>query len=247
MLIASTQRRGGRGRCPAPAALVALALTGLAPAAAGDFSLGITLNASGWEGDNGPGRGDFDSDRGGQFALNLNYRSGKFYTGVNLQGGTYDFDSGAPDQFTSVGTISTRNDDVEHEDFDLLVGYYFWPNVSLFLDLKVAKSEWRSTGYEQAFSGLGFGVSGFHPLDDQWLLFGSLGFVGGELDDNDDSSLGDGDSSSIVFGAVYRIDDDDTINFGLKLRGYDFDYDDGNEQDYTLNGLFFGYQHIFEW
>ena len=118
---------------------------------------------------------------------------------------------------------------------------------SLFLDLKVAKSEWRNTGYEQAFSGLGFGVSGFHGLNENWVLFGSLGFVGGNLDDNDDSSIGDGESSALVFGAVYRIDDDDTINFGLKLRSYDFDFDDGNKQDYSLNGLFFGYQHIFEW
>lgn len=213
--------------------------------AASSLGLGLTINASSWEGDNGPGNSSFDSDDGGQFALSLNYRAEKFYTGVNLQGGEYTFDSVAPDQFTSNGTISSSDIKVEHEDFDLLFGYYFWPNVSIFLDLKVAKSEWRDTGYEQAFSGLGIGVSGYHVINDQWLLFGSLGFVNGSLDDNDVSSLGDGRSSALVGGAVYQLDKTNTLNFGLKLRGYDFDFDDGNQQEFNLNGLFFGWNHVF--
>ena len=39
----------------ARAAIAGLALFALAPAQAGQFGLGITLNATGWEGDNGPG------------------------------------------------------------------------------------------------------------------------------------------------------------------------------------------------
>jgi len=31
----------------------------------------------------------------------------------------------------------------------------------------------------------------------------------------------------------------------LETSYRDFDYDDGNEQEYTLNGLFFGYSHTF--
>jgi hypothetical protein len=127
----------------------------------------------------------------------------------------------------------------------LLVGYYFWKNISLFLDLKATHSEWRDTGYEQAFGGLSFGVSGFHVIDSKWLLFGSFGFIDGSLEDNDVSSLGDGTSRSLVGGAVYQFDQENTINFGLKLRNYDFDYDDGSRQEYSLNGLFFGYNHVF--
>lgn len=215
--------------------------------AARSLSVGATINGSSWEGDNGPGNSDFESDRGGQFAASINYRVNDFYTGLNLQGGTYDFDSDAPSQFTSRGSLTSRNVEVEHSDFDLLFGYYFWSNVSLFLDFKVTHSEWQDTDYEQAFFGLGFGVSGFHPIDDKWLLFGSFGFVDGDLDDDDGSSdHGDGTSTALVGGAVYRIDKANTINFGLKLRSYDFDFDDGNEQEYTLNGLFFGYNHTFD-
>lgn len=230
-------------------ALTLLLTLAIAPAghAARNLSLGITMNGSGWEGDNGSGNSDFESDRGGQFAASINYRVDKFYTGLNLQGGTYDFGSDAPSQFTSRGSLTSDDVKVEHSDFDLLFGYYFWSNVSLFLDLKVTHSEWRDTGYEQAFSGLGIGVSGFHPIDDKWVLFGSFGFVNGDLDDDEDrSSHGDGASSALVGGAVYRIDKSNSINFGIKLRNYNFDFDDGNEQEYTLNGLFFGYNHTFD-
>ena len=214
--------------------------------AAQSLSIGATINGSNWKGDNGSGNSNFESDRGGQLAASINYRVDKFYTGLNLQGGTYDFGSDAPTQFTSKGTLASSDVKLEHSDFDLLVGYYFWSNISLFLDLKVTHSEWRDSGYEQAFSGLGFGVSGFHPINDKWVLFGSFGFVNGDLDDDDDtSSHGDGTSTALIGGAVYRLDKSNTINFGLKLRNYEFDFDDGNDQEYSLNGLFFGYNHTF--
>jgi len=232
--------------CAAFALMLVLAY---APAgqAARSLSLGVTANGSSWEGDNGSGNSNFESDRGGQLAASINYRVDKFYTGLNLQGGTYDFGSDAPSLYTSRGNLTSRDVKVEHSDFDLLFGYYFWSNISLFLDFKATHTEWRDTGYEQAFSGLGFGVSGFHPIDDKWVLFGSFGFVNGNLDDDENrSSHGDGTSSALVGGAVYRIDKANTINFGLKLRNYEFDFDDGNDQEYSLNGLFFGYNHTFD-
>lgn len=237
-----------RARLPTACACALILLLGPAPSAyaAQSLSVGATVNASGWNGDNGSGNSNFESDRGGQLAASVNYRLDKFYTGLNLQGGTYEFSGDAPTQFTSNGAVASDDVKVEHSDFDLLVGYYFWSNVSLFLDLKVAHSKWRDTGYEQAFSGLGIGVSGFHPIDDKWVLFGSFGFVNGHVDDDDDSSShGDGSSSALVGGAVYRIDPSNTINFGIKFRRYELDFDDGNEQEYTLNGLFFGYNHTF--
>lgn len=215
--------------------------------AAQSLALGVGINGSAWEGDNGPGRSDFESDRGGQLALSINYRIDKFYTGLNLQGGEYSFDSDGPDQFTSAGTLSSNDVKVEHNDFDLLVGYYFWPQISLFADLKVAHSDWKDNGYEQAFGGIGFGVSGFHVINSDWILFGSLGFVNGDVDDDDASGdHGDGKSSALTVGSVYQIDPDNTVNFGIKFRKYEFDFDDGNEQEYTLNGLFFGYTHVFK-
>ena len=234
----------GNLRGLARAAIAGLALLALAPAQAGQFGLGITLNASGWDGDNGPGRASFASDEGGQFGLALKYSDARFYSGVDLQGGDYRFSGAAPDRFTADGVLESRDTRVRHNDFSLLAGYYFWPRVSLFASLKSATSRWREDNYRQTFGGLGFGVAGFHPLDDDWMLFGSLGVVGGE--DDDGRRLGDGSSSALAAGAVVQLGDGNSLNFGLKFRGFDFEFDDGNRQRYSLNGLFFGFQHQFD-
>lgn len=212
--------------------------------AASSISLGATINASGWNGNNGPGRSDFESDKGGQFALSINYRNNRFYTGLNLQGGDYNFIGDGPEQFSSNGNRITSNVDIKHSDLDLLVGYYFWPNVSLFVDLKSVTSKWLDNDYQQSFGGLGFGVSGFHVVNPGWVLFASFGFAGGDIKDNDVSNLGEGGSSALIGGAVYRIDNKNTINFGVKFRSYEYDYDSGDKQEYSLNGLFFGYNRL---
>lgn len=215
--------------------------------AANSVSLGVTLNGAEWSGDNGSGRSSFSSTEGGQFGLSANVNLDRFYVGLSLQGGEYSFSSDAPDQFTSKGTATVRDADVEHSDFDLLAGYYFWPQVSLFVDLKGAASKWKNNGYEQTFSGLGIGVSGYHPLAQDWLLFGSFGFVNGDIKDDEVSDLGDGNSRALIFGAVYSIEKNQHLNFGLRFRKYNFDFNDGNTQNYTLNGLFVGYTHVIGW
>lgn len=211
-----------------------------------NISLGVVLNGSGWKGDNGSGRNDFDSDKGGQFGFRASYSRDRLYFGLSLQGGDYQFNNTGPTQFTSGGEITTNNVDVTHSDFDLLAGYYFWPRVSIFLDLKTVASEWQNNGYEQSFSGLGVGISGFNPLNDRWTLYGSWGVVGGNIKQGDSRELGDASSSALVVGTNYTLSKNNYLNMGLKLRNYEFEYDDGNQQDYSLNGLFVGYNHVFE-
>ena len=211
------------------------------------LSLGVTLNGAVWSGDNGSGRSTFSSTEGGQFGLSANVNLDRFYVGISLQGGNYSFDSDAPDQFTSNGAVTAQNTDVEHSDFDLLGGYYFWPQVSLFVDLKGAGSKWKNNGYEQNFGGLGLGVSAYHPLNQDWLLFGTLGFVNGKIKDDAVSNLGDGKSGALTLGSAYSIAKNHQLNFGFKYRIYRFDFDDGNRQDYTLNSIFVGYAHILRW
>mgnify|MGYP006928187813 CR=1 FL=1 len=214
--------------------------------AAQSFSLGATINGSGWNGDNRSTGTRFESNKGGQFALSGSYRRDKFYTGVNLQGGDYTFADDAPDQITSLGTISSNNTVVEHNELDLLAGYYFWPNVSLFLDLKGVTSKW-SNGYLQNLTGLGVGVSAFRALKPDWIVFGSLGFVNGDIKEKDKSRLGRGSSNALVLGTVYTLKPRQHLNFGIKLRNYEFDYDNGQDQRYSINALFIGYNHVFDW
>lgn len=211
-----------------------------------NLSLGVVLNGSGWNGDNGSGRSDFESDEGGQFGLRASYAHDKLYVGLSLQGGDYQFNNAAPTQFTAAGEVTTSNVKLTHSDFDLLAGYYFWDRVSLFLDLKSVGSEWQNNNYKQSFSGLGVGVSGFNPLNEKWTLYGSWGVVGGTIKQGDSRELGDASSTALVLGANYTLSRNNYLNMGLKIRNYEFDYDDGNQQDYSLNGLFVGYNHVFE-
>ncbi len=159
------------------------------------LTFGAKLLGAGWNGDNGSGGSDFESDEGGQFALNISYQLDNFYTGLNLQGGEYDFNSNAPDKFTLAGRVATSNVRIKQRDFDLLVGYYFWPQVSLFADLKVVSNDWKNDPYTQNFVGLGLGTSGFIPLNPKWTLFGSFGFIGkGDIKDGSDNKVGEGKS-----------------------------------------------------
>jgi len=208
--------------------------------------IGTKLLAAGWQGDNGSVSDSFNSDEGGQLALSASYSINKFYTGLSLQSGEYKFSGAAPDQFTQSGRVNVSNTKIEHGEFDLLAGYYFWDNISLFVDLKGIGNTWKNSNYKQSFGGLGFGVSGFLPVKNNLTLFGSAGFVGnGDIEDPSDVKVGDGSSGALDIGAIFKLTSNSTINVGLKFRTYNFEYLDNTSQEYSINALFVGYNHSF--
>ena len=210
------------------------------------ITVGAKLLAAGWQGDNGSVSDNFNSDEGGQVAISASYTLNKFYAGLSLQSGEYKFSGAAPDQFTQSGRVSVSNTKIEHEEFDLLAGYYFWDNISLFLDLKGIGNKWKNSNYEQNFGSLGFGVSGFLPLKNKLTLFGSAGFVGnGDIEDSSGVKVGDGSSGALDLGAIFKLTSNSTINVGLKFRTYNFEYLDNTSQEYSINALFVGYNHSF--
>lgn len=209
------------------------------------ITVGVKLLAAGWQGDNGSVSSSFNSDEGGQLAFSASYLRDKFYAAISLQSGNYNFTGAAPDQFTQSTRISSSNTEIEHRELDLLAGYYFWPKVSLFVDIKGISNTW-SDGYEQSFGGLGFGVSAFIPVNEDWTGFASAGFVGrGDVKDANELKVGDGRSGALEFGGVYRLAQNSTINMGIKFRNYSFEYLDDTSQDYSINALFVGYNHGF--
>lgn len=229
--------------------LLLVSLSGLTShlQAATSVNLGATLNGSEWNGDNGPGGTSFESSEGGQFGLSASLNIDRFYLGFSLQGGDYSFDGNAPDQFTAQGNATANNTTVQHSDVDLLAGYYVLPRISLFVDLKGVGSKWQNNGYQQNFGGVGVGASGYHKLAEKWLMFGTIGFVGGDVKDSGGAKHGTGRSRAFTLGGVYSMTKNDNLNFGIKLRKYEFDYDSGNQQNYTLNGVFVGYTRTIRW
>lgn len=211
------------------------------------INLGAKLLFAGWQGDNGGLSSSFNSDEGAQIAFSASYSLDKFYTGISLQSGKYNFSGTAPDQFTLSGRTSSSNTDIEHREIDLIAGYYFLKNVSFFIDLKGVNNTWTDNNYKQSFGGLGFGVSSFLPVSKSLTLFGSAGFVGrADIKDNNKQKVGDGTSGALEFGAVLKLSAQNTINAGLKFRTYNFKYLDDSSQTYSINGLFIGYNHGFE-
>ena len=209
------------------------------------ITLGVKLLAAGWQGDNGSVSSSFNSDEGGQLAFSASYTADKFYAGISLQNGNYKFSGAAPDQFTQSTRNSSSNVEIEHQELDLLAGYYFWPQVSVFIDIKGVSNTW-SDGYKQSFGGLGFGASAFYPINNEWTGFGSAGFVGrSDIKDADKLKVGEGSSGALELGAIYRLARSSTLNMGLKFRNYNFEYLDGTTQDYSINALFVGYNHGF--
>ena len=187
------------------------------------LTFGARLLAAGWNGDNGAGRTNFESDEGSQFGLSVAYKIGDFYTGLNIQRGEYNFKNDAPDKFTVAGRVASSNVKIQQTDIDLLFGYYFWSQVSLFVDIKNVANNWLDQPYEQSFTGLGLGSSGYIPLNDKWTLFGSFGFIGGgEIKNGNDNKVGEGSSWALELGTVYTINERNFVNGGIKTRNYRF-------------------------
>lgn len=223
------------------------------------LGLGVKLLGSQWKGDNVDSDTTFESTNGGQFGLNLVFQRGRFYTGFNFQSGNYKFKDDAPDQISKTDSVYTKTPvqdiTIKRGEADLLVGYYFWPKISLFLDIKSISSVWDDNNkdtenYGTDFVGLGMGVSGFIPLNEKWTLFGSFGLVPkGTIKqrNGDKDEIGSGNSGALEFGSIFNITNQHRINFGLKSQwqNYKFDDNQNNEQKHQLSSVFIGYNYVF--
>ena len=227
------------------------------------LGLGVKLLGSTWKGENVESGNDFESTDGGQLGFNLVYQYNKLYTGFNFQGGEYKFKDDAPDQISKTGSVYTTTSlqpgeqvKIKRSEADILVGYYFWPKVSLFLDLKVIGNEWEdddpdTENYANQFIGLGLGVSGFIPLGEQWMLFGSFGIVPSgtvlQTKSGDRDDIGNGTSGALEFGGIFQFNRNNRLNFGLKSQWQNYEFDDPNssEQKHQVGSLFIGYNYLF--
>jgi len=211
------------------------------------FSVGAKLLASKWKGDNNSSATEYnqDDDKGGQLGGNISLQKGRFYAGLSLQGGEYTFDGNGPDQVTSTGTVTVTNVKVSRSEFDLIAGYYFWENISLFVDIKNITNEHNKNDYKQNFLGIGFGIAGSWPINKEVSFYGSFGFVTeGDVEAND-IKVGTGKTAAFEVGAVFRLSDSHRFNAGLKAQGQEYNFDNGTIQNHDVSGFFVGYNYLF--
>ncbi len=209
------------------------------------ISLGVKLLGTNWQGNNQQSDTNFNTTDGGQFGITLAFQKAKFYTGISFQGGEYTFNDAAPDQVPPSGTTPTSNVKIKRGELDLLAGYFFWEHISLFIDLKSISNTWSNNNYKQSFTGIGFGASGYWPLNKTWSLFGSIGIVPVGRVETDGSNIGDGNSGALEFGGAYNFDARNRLTFGIKSQSQTYTYDSGDKTESRLNGVFVGYSHIF--
>ena len=207
-----------------------------------NVSFGVSLQPSTWDGDNTTSGTSFDASAT-QLQLNLRIRKGGFYTGLSFQGASFDFDGTAPEQVTKSGiSVPSSNTTVERGEFDLVFGYYFWRHVSFFADFKRITNKWDNTGYSARYNGLGLGVTGWYPVSQNWVFFGSLGFVGLNIETGGDT-IGDGDGGTLVLGFLYNATKHSQLTIGLKSQQQTYNFDNGTEQKHGIGSLVFGYSY----
>lgn len=202
------------------------------------FSFGAKLDFSTWKGDN-PGVGKDFEDQSSMLGIEAKVSHGSWFGGLTLLGGEFEFDDVAPARPTEPLPPSSAPITIKRGEVDLVLGYRFWPRVSLFLDIKNVTNKWDKDNYKVEYTGLGFGISGYHPLSPKWSLYGNFGLVPMNIK-VDDEDVGDAGRSALNIGFLYRASERANFTIGLRSQNQTNDYDDGTEQTHKLGSLMFG-------
>lgn len=215
------------------------------------LGIGGRIQFTTWKGDNNGNSPDFESDAT-MAAVNIRYQRGRFYTGASIQGGNFSFNDGAPDQHKEDKSTTTDSSvTINRGELDLIAGYYFWSQVSLFLDIKAVGNQWKDKDYQADYVGVGMGITAFAPLPNNWTFYASFGFVPLKIETSGNNigdgggSIGDGDGSSLELGSSYTIDTHHSVSIGIKAQTQEYNFNNGKKQTHHLGGLVVGYNYNF--
>jgi hypothetical protein len=114
------------------------------------------------------------------------------------------------------------------------------------MDIKNIGNKWNNQNYEFSYNGFGMGVSAFRPINTQWTLVGSIGFVPNlTIKDSDGGTIGDGSGSALDIGFLYHVAEKTNLSVGLKSQSNKLEFDTGDKQDHQRGGLYIGIAHQF--
>ncbi len=227
-----------------PAVVLAAALTFAGVPlvhAAPVFSLGTKLGVGGWNLDDNDGSSRAEG-KGSMLNIHAALHWTQAYAGLGLSGGNFDFGDHAPRQPTNPND-STQSGKISRGEFDVVFGYYFWQNYSLFWALKSTSEKWDD-GYTLETGGLGMGVAANHTLSPHWSLLWNAGLMTLNVK-HDKDDVGDGIAAALEFGGLFRPTENTTLNAGLKIQSQDLNYDNGVRQKQATSLLGFGVNHAF--
>jgi len=202
---------------------------------------------------------DVESDYGAQISLNLGIQKGRVYAGFSLNAGKYDISYNEYYNGTDFSR-STNINKIQRTETDLIVGYYFWDNLSLFLDYKTidnyADKEIVVNDFVNnisdpihitdllPFRGLGLGISSNLSVSTKWSLFGTFGFIpyGNKLFKI--NGISKNNSLALEFGTVYGFTKNNSISVGLRIHKQKYWFEDEQPSlSNQLTGFFIGYNY----
>lgn len=202
------------------------------------FSFGAKLNLATWDGDN-PGSGNNFEAKTNMLGLEAKVAHGSWFGGLTLLGAEFEFKDDAPARPTNPLPPSSNPVVINRGETDLVLGYRFWPKISLFLDIKNVTNKWDADNYKMEYIGLGIGISGFHPVSAKGTLYGNFGFVPMNIK-ADGKEVGEAKRSAFNFGYLYKASPRISLSVGLQSQNQTNDYDDGSKQTHGLGALMFG-------
>ena len=206
------------------------------------------------------------SDYGLMYGPVVNFRYEKFFASLSyLLGGDFNFEW---DQLDYSDPDYGYNLDLDSKDdrtyFDIAIGYYIHPNISVFLGYKNIDIDETATLVEnvEPFSdadfdgfvdsessidssatikGPAFGVSGNYRIgESNWILIGSLSYL--SLDgESEGESLGDFTGPSLEIGGAYVLD---TMPLSI-TAGFKYQSLKADESEDIFSGLTVGVNYSF--
>jgi hypothetical protein len=202
------------------------------------------------------GEEDIDYGTGLMYGLALNIRSGSLFVGLNyLMGGGFTYE-----ESETIGNwYYTYEYEADRTDIDLSLGYYFHPNLALFLGYKtltiasgvyetLTSSYYDDITYESEWevklAGPAFGLAGYARIgESRMILFGTLSYV--SLESEVDGVAGESFTGpAIEAGLAYALETiPASVTFGYKYQSYTEDVEEGGQDVFA--GLTLGLNFSF--
>ena len=212
------------------------------------------------------------SDYGLMYGPLINLRYEKFFGSLSyLMGGDFNFEWDSLDDILYDQDLHDYGIDFDVDgkddrtDFDIAIGYYIHPNISLFLGYKnveinekvtlsmdvqpgsdaesdEVKSEKKPLiDAKVTIKGPAFGVSGNYPIGEtNWILFGSLSYLSLE-GKSEGESLGDLTGPSLEIGGAYIFN-----NVPISITaGYKYQSLTSDDREDIFSGLTLGANYTF--
>jgi len=199
---------------------------------AADYSLAVRFTNSKWSGEES--KQNFDASTT-VVDLSGKIHHQRFYGGLNISGGKYNFPDNGPNHPNNV--TYDHDKPLTKNSVDLIAGYEFWSHGSVFIGTKSIEIIWPNND-KITWAGVGAGLHAFHPLSSKWISYGSFSLMPMFVDAND-KAAGRGAYVGLELGVNYLLGKRFYLHGGLRAENLSYQIEN-ESNNYGFGGLTFG-------